>query len=153
MTVNLPNTISEDEELARVVCASSKAKKYEKTAFYLNEEKKYVVNVLVFLSHNNPIELSVNRISTITYQESHELGKQHQRDNQKTSTYHGFAKVKAKLCFDKGCKVQKDDIGGTKPYHANIIYPYSQTKEDNQEIAVELAHHAEFIKHDDAQLN
>ena len=95
----------------------------------------------------NPSELSVNRNSSISIEETHQLGIIHQQERQPKSTYHGYAEVTAQLCFDTKCRVQKDDVGGKQPYHANIIYPYAQDKEDNQEIAVQLAYHAEFIKH------
>lgn len=149
MTISLPDEITEDEKLARVICASSKPKRYKRTAFYYDEsEKRYVVLVGQFISHNNPIELSVNRISTISLELAHQLGLNHRNDYQPQSTYHGFAELRAALCFENGCKVEKDDLGGTKPYHANIIYPYAQgEKENDQEMAAQLAYHAEFKKY------
>jgi hypothetical protein len=93
------------------------------------------------------MELSVNRISTLSSEDAHGLGIAHKNDYQKDSTYHGFAEVIARLCYDLNCQVKKDDVGGKKPYHANIVYPVGQ-KEDSQEIAVQLAFRAEFHKYE-----
>ena len=44
------------------------------------------------------------------------------------------------------CEVKKDDIGGTKPYHANVVYPRKQTKDpEDMEYANRLSLEAEFI--------
>lgn len=92
------------------------------------------------------MELSVNRISTLSLEQAHALGLDHRNEHQTGQTYHGFARLLAMTCFELACKVQKDDYNGTKPYHANIIYPVGQ-KQDSQEIAVQLAYHAEFVPH------
>ena len=149
MGASLPETISEDEKLARIICASSKPAKYKKTHFYFNEQSnKYVILPGVFIDDRNPAELSVNRISSITLQEAHQLGLDHQKEKQPQSTYHGFGEVTAKLCYDNKCALKKEDYNGTKPYHANIVYPYAQNgKEDKQEIAAVLAFHAEMYKY------
>jgi|GEM_PF-2454301 len=148
--VNLPTVVSEGEDLGRIICDSGDPKKYEKTAFkYNSAEGRYEVNTSKFIDTRYPSILSVNRISTISHNKAHELGKQHRKERQPTSTYHGFAKIKAKICFNNRCRVEKDDDGGRKPYHANIIYPYDQiAKEDKQEIAIQLAYYAEFIRDD-----
>ena len=140
----LPDEVSEDEKLARVICGSSRPRN-NKGKFYFDQNAgKYVVQVGVFIDTRNPMQLSVNRISTLSLEEAHDLGVSHRDEYQKGSTYHGFAQAVARVCFELNCQVQKDDYGGTKPYHANIIYPVGQ-KEDSQEIAVQLAFHAEFI--------
>lgn len=143
--VSLSKVITPEEKLARIICDSSKKNKYTKTAFSFNEEEdRYIVKTGKFIDIRNPSELSINRISTIPLEQAHLLGVTHQQEKQPDSTYHGFAEVDAELCFQNNCDVKKDDIGGKKPYHANIIYPYAQGKEDNQEIAVQLAYHARF---------
>ena len=140
----LPDEVSEDEKLARVMCGSSRLRN-NRNIFYLDQNTgKYVVKVGAFIDTRNPMQLSVNRISTLSLDEAHNLGVLHRDEYQRGSTYHGFAQVIARVCFELNCQVQKDDYGGTKPYHANIIYPVGQ-KEDSQEIAVQLAFHAEFI--------
>ena len=151
MTINLSDTVIPEEDLARIICDSSKPKNYEKTSFrYSKEEGRYIICTGKFIDSRNPTTLSVNRISTLSEQEAHKLGIIHQKEKQSQLTYHGFAKITAKLCFDKGCGVKKDDDDGKKPYHANIIYPYSQdAKEEKQEVAVYLAFHAELRKFDD----
>ncbi len=142
----LPDQVSEDEKLARVICGSSRVRS-NKNRFYFDENTgKYVVKVGAFMDTRNPMQLSVNRISTLSLDKVHELGVLHRDEYQRGLTYHGFAQIVARLCFDLNCQVQKDDYGGTKPYHANIIYPVGQ-KEDTQEIAVQLAFHAEFIQY------
>jgi hypothetical protein len=142
----LPDEVSEDEKLARVICGSSRIRN-NKNRIYLDQNAgKYVVKVGTFIDTRNPMQLSVNRISTLSLDEAHDLGVRHRDEYQRESTYHGFAQVVARVCFELNCQVKKDDYGGTKPYHANIIYPVGQ-KEDSQEIAVQLAFHAEFVSY------
>lgn len=142
----LPDKVSEDEKLARVICGSSRVRN-NKDRFYFDQNAgKYVVKVGTFIDTRDPMQLSVNRISTLSLDEAHELGVFHRDEYQRGSTYHGFAQIVARVCFGLNCQVQKDDYSGTKPYHANIIYPGGQ-KEDAQEIAVQLAFHAEFIQY------
>ena len=142
----LSDEVLEDEKLARVICGSSRLRN-NKDKFYFDQNAgKYVVKVGAFIDTRNPMQLSVNRISTLSLEEAHELGVLHRDEYQRGLTYHGFAQIVAKLCFDLNCQVQKGDYGGTKPYHANIIYPIGE-REDAQEIAIQLAFHAEFIQY------
>jgi len=142
----LPNEVSEDEKLARVICGSSRINNNKNRFYFDQNSRKFVVKVGTFIDTRNPMQISVNRISTLSLDEAHYLGVRHRDEYQRGSTYHGFAQVVARTCFELNCQVQKDDYGGTKPYHANIIYPVGQ-KEDSQEIAVQLAFHAEFIQY------
>jgi hypothetical protein len=142
--VQLPDEVSDAEKLARVICDSSKPSRYRRKFYFDESMEKYIVQVSTFIDNRDPMQLSINRISTISLDEAHNLGIQHRDEYQPNLTYHGFAEVLAKMCFDLNCKVHKDDYGGTKPYHANIIYPVGQ-KEDSQEIAVQLAFSAEFV--------
>jgi hypothetical protein len=139
----LPDEVSRDEKLARIICGSSRLRRY---VSFQEGAGKYDVKVSVFIDIRNPMELSVNRISTISLHEAHSLGIAHRDKYQVNSTYHGFAEVLAGRCFDLNCKVEKEDYDGAQPYHANIIYPVGQ-KEDSQEIAVQLAFHAEFVQY------
>lgn len=142
----LPDEVSDDEKLARVICGSSKQRNNKDKFYFDTNVEKYVVKVGAFIDIRNPMQLSVSRISTLLLDEAHDLGVRHRDEYQRGSTYHGFAEVLARVCFELNCQVHKDDYGGTKPYHANIIYPVGQ-KEDSQEIAVQLAFHAEFIQY------
>lgn len=153
MTISLPDIVQENEKLARIICASSKPKNYEQTAYRFDESsKRNIVLTAQFIDKRYPSELSVNRISSLTLEESHNLGLEHQQKRQSNLTYHGFAEITAKICFDNNCQVKKEDYDGEQPYHANIIYPYPQeSKEDKQEIAVQLAYNAEFRKYSDTQ--
>lgn len=141
--IQLPDEVSGDEKLARVICGSSKLRKNKDKLYFDQNAGKHVVKVGTFIDTRNPMQLSVNRISTLSLDEAHTLGVHHRDEYQRGSTYHGFAEILAKICFDLNCQVQKEGYGGTKPYHANIIYPIGQ-KEDFQEIAIQLAFHAEF---------
>ena len=101
----------------------------------------------------DPYKISVNRISTLTLEEAHALGLEHRdeinRDKEKPETYHGFGKLSVQVCLGAGCtKVEKDDMQGTKPYHANIVYPKAQ-KFDDMEIAIILAEHARLVRYED----
>lgn len=147
----LSEKIDENEGLGRVICDSSKPRNYKKTAFYFDEEEqRYIVNVAKFMdAKNNPTELSVNRTSTLSVEKAHELGLSHKKQFQPLRTYHGFAEVKAGLCFKNNCDIKKDDIGGSLPYHANIIYPYAQKLEGDQAIAAELAYKAELHRYEE----
>jgi hypothetical protein len=121
--------------------------KNNRDKFYFDQNVgKYLVKVGAFIDTRNPMQLSVNRVSTLSLNEAHDLGVYHRDTYQPRSTYHGFAQILAKVCFDLNCQVHKDDCGGIKPYHANIIYPIGQ-KEDSQEIAVQLAYHADFVQY------
>ena len=147
MSVSLPDAVAAHEKLARIVCASSRPRKYQKNAFRFNvAEQRYIVVAKQFIDGRPPSygkELSVNRISTLSLDEAHALGVAHRHARQPALTYHGFAEITAQTCFENDCRVTKDDMGGTQPYHANIIYPYPQ-KEDSQEVAAKLAHLAEL---------
>ena len=142
----LPDEVSGDENLARVICDSSQPKRSRAKFYFDDRAGKYIVKVGVFIDSRNPMQLSVNRISTLSLHEAHEFGVHHRYIYQPQLTYHGFAQVLANICFDLNCNVKKDDYNGTQPYHANILYPFGQ-KEDSQEIAVQLAFHAEFVQY------
>jgi hypothetical protein len=142
----LPDEVSGDEKLARVICDGRKPKR-SRAKFYFDESAgKYIVKVGAFIDNRNPMQLSVNRISTLSLDRAHDLGVRHRDQCQSELTYHGFAQIFASRCFDLNCEVKKEDYGGTEPYHAYIIYPVGQ-KEDSQEIAVQLAFHAEFVQY------
>ena len=145
--MSLPAAVAAHEKLARIICASSRRRRYERDAFYYDEaEQRYIIVPRQFIDARPPShgkELSVNRISTLSLEEAHELGVAHRHARQPELTYHGFAELTAQACFEKDCRVEKDDMGGTQPYHANIIYPYPQ-KEGEQEVATKLAHLAEL---------
>jgi hypothetical protein len=149
----LPDVVSHDENLARVICFSSKPKKYMELFYFDENLGKYAVKVGVFIDDRDPMQLSVNRISTLSLDRSHDLGLRHKEKYQPQLTYHGFAKVLASMCFDLNCKVEKHDYNGTRPYHANIFYPINRMEnservmEESQAIAVKLAHLAEFVKY------
>ena len=142
----LPDEVSGEEKLARVICDSKKPKK-SRAKFYFDERaRKYIVKVSAFIDTRNPMQLSVNRISTLSLDRAHDLGVRHRDRYQKELTYHGFAEILASMCFDLNCEVKKEDYNGTEPYHADIIYPVGH-KEDSQEIAVQLAFYAEFVQY------
>ena len=145
--MSLPDVVAAHEKLARIICASSRRRRYERDAFYYDEaEQRYVVVPIQFVDERPPghgEELSVNKISTLSLEEAHELGVAHQQARQPELTYHGFAEITAQACFDNDCRVEKDDMGGTQPYHATIIYPYPQ-KRKSHEVAAELAYRAEL---------
>lgn len=144
MTLPLPDIVAEEEELARVVCDSSKQKKYKNKIIYNEDDDSWDVQVSVFLDGREPKEVhSVNRISTLNLGQAHALGIQHRDDHQPDSTYHGFAKILAAICYEQDCAVEPDDLDGTKPYHANITYPNTKL-EDMHEIATKLAELSEF---------
>ncbi len=146
--ISLSEKITENENLARVICCGSKHKTQKNCYVYDAEENKYKINTSVFIDTRNPAELSVNRISTLTVNEAHQLGLEHQKENNRP-TYNGYAKLTAATCYSNNCKIVKDDYEGKKPYHANIIYPHSPNeKEEIQSIAIRLAFNAEFIKYE-----
>lgn len=135
----LSEIIDAEETLARVACGSSKFIK-NKSFFYKDKETGVVrANVALFIDNRNPAELSINRISTLKKSATHELGLIHKNEYQPMTTYWGYAKIKAEICYSKNCRVVKDDIGGTKPFHANIIFPKNSEFIEIQEIAVYFA--------------
>lgn len=149
MNLPLSELVESNELLQRIICGSSKKGRYSKTCFSYNTvEERYEVNVAVFTDYSSEYNVSVNRLNTISEKEAHGLGMHHQQTYQTTRTYHGYAKVSAGLCFKYSCNIKKDDLGGTNPYHANIIYPAPQSEEDGQEIASKLAYHAEFVRYE-----
>lgn len=147
----LPDNISPNEKLARIICGSSQPKKNKSRVIYRTSSKKYEVQVSVFLDSRFPAEVSVNRISTISEDESHLLGLEHRDANCPLLVYLGYAQVLAGFCRDFGCEIEKDDYNGIKPYHANLLYPKAQRKEDDQSIAVKLAFHSRFYLYDTAK--
>jgi hypothetical protein len=145
--ISLPNIVSNDERIARVIHGGSSPKSTKK----LYNPSTNKINPSRFMDNRNPRELSVNRISTLTTDQSHALGLTFVNDlNLKQSlavTYHGYGELTVKTCLDVGCTgVIKDDVGGTKPYHANILYPEKERFEE-LDIANVLAFHAVLIKH------
>ena len=145
--ISLPNIVDKDEDLARVIHGGS-SRKSIKRLFNIETKK---VQPSRFIDTRNPIELSVNRISTLNDKDVHNLGINHtdqinrtRTDNDRNDIYYGYAVLKAGLCFEEKCRVLKDDEGGKKPYHANIVYP-NQTKADNMEIANILAFKSELV--------
>lgn len=142
--------IKRNEKLARIICDSKTPRKYRKK-FYLNEETgEYTVTALTFIDTKHPSSLSVHRCSFLSISGMHGIGLNHQKTRQPELTYHGYAHLMAEFCYDAGCQIEKDDMDGTLPYHANILYPKDQTKdEDAQEIATILAFHARFEPHEE----
>jgi hypothetical protein len=135
----LPAVINPDEVLARVACGSSKLTK-NKALFYKDDETGIIrANVTLFMDARNPAELSVNRIFTLSEGEAHKLGETHRAAHQPTATYWGYAQINASICFSKNCEVIKDDMGGTKPYHANIVFPKDASFQEIQAIATYFA--------------
>jgi hypothetical protein len=149
VSLALPNTVESQEDLARNLIGGNKPKDIKKKLFDPVTEE---IKPSRFLDSRNPREISINRISTLTELQAHRLGCDHRdeinRNNpgNQPQTYHGFAKLKAEMCMKVGCKVIPDTYAGTKPYHGNIIYPKDQ-KQDDMEIAVELALKAKLIKY------
>ncbi len=141
---SLPGIIVDNEKLARIISAGSTWKSQKKRLAKVDETFK--AKPSIFLDERNPMELSVNRISTITIDEAHSLGLLHSQNNPKSPSYTGFAQIVASIAFTHKCEVKKDDVNGTKPYHANIIYP-SANKEDCMEIAVKLSYNASIHIH------
>jgi len=147
MNISLSEVIDSSENLGRIICAGSTRSSYRKS---FDEDPqnpgKYFVKTGVFIDKRTPMQFSVNRISTLTEQQVHKLGLDHQEKTGRPS-YNGYAKIKAELCYGLNCVIEKDDVNGTNPYHANIIYPEVNEKQDYQEIAAQLALHAEFVKY------
>ena len=144
--ISLPDDVAEDEELARIICASSNENKRKRYAFYFcDNEKKYIIRTGQFMEDRYPSTLSVNRVSSIPVSKAHELGEEWRMSYKPHHVYYGYGELTAQTCLSVNCKLEKDDLGGENPFHANILYPYPQ-KEDNQEIAVELAYKAKFVQ-------
>lgn len=146
--VNLPDVVAHEEDLARNLVGGSSRKSIKK----LYDPETNAIKPSRFLDTRNPRELSVNRISILTEHQAHDLGIEHaneiNRGGNVNSVYHGFAKISVHECLEAGCsKVVKDDYNGSKPYHANIIYPQSE-KSDEMEIANILAFKATLVKYD-----
>lgn len=144
---SLPDIVSDDERIARVIHGGSSLKSIKK----LYNPSTNKIKPSRFMDDRNPRELSVNRISTLTIDESHALGVAFVDDlNSKSGgnvTYHGYGELTVKICLEAGCtEVIKDDVAGTKPYHANILYPKKEVFEE-LDIANVLAFHALFVKH------
>ena len=145
--VDLPDAVAYEEDLARNLIGGSSKKSIKKL---YNPDTK-AIKPSRFLDTRNPRELSVNRISTLTERQAHKLGIEHadeiKRSGNTNSVYHGFAKISVRECLEAGCsEVVKDDYNGSKPYHANIIYPQSE-KSDEMEIANVLAFKAVLVKY------
>jgi hypothetical protein len=135
MLITLSEDVDDTEEIARIIC--------DKKLIAQNNE----IKVGAFLYKPIPTEISVNRISTLDNQARHDLGKKHQEKNQPDRTYYGYAQIQVKICRDLGCDVIKDDVGGTLPYHANIIYPTPQLKQTDFKIATKIALLCTFVPH------
>ena len=150
----LPTVVSGEEMLARNLIGGNSKKSVKK----LFDPDNGTIKPSRFLDKRNPTEISVNRISTLSEREAHQLGIAHKDETNKTAesaqTYHGYAAILAQTCYDAECHVRKDDEGGTKPYHANIVYPKEQ-KYDDMEIAVVLATKATLIRYkvEDTQIS
>ena len=106
-----------------------------------------------FFDSRTPMRLSVNRISTLKIEEAHKLGLQFKDEvnrgnpNQKRKIYHGFGQIDVFTCLIAGCiRVEKDDYGGTKPYHANVIYP-NKEKHEIMKISLLLSYKAKLVKY------
>ena len=106
-----------------------------------------------FLDSRTPMRLSVNRISTLKIQEVHAMGLKFKDEinkenpNQKRKVNHGFGQIDVLNCLDAGCiKVEKDDYGVTKPYHANVIYP-NKEKHEIMRISNVLSFRAKLVKY------
>lgn len=105
------------------------------------------------MDSRNPTELSVNRVSTLDNEGAHRLGIEHveniiRNNPEQKRVYHGFAKLKAQIVYSEKCNIVKDDINGTKPYHANIIYPRNQgVKFDDIELAIVLATNSQPMRY------
>lgn len=130
--LSLPTTVSTDEALARYLVGGRK----NKNKLYSTKNNK--VKPRVFMDERTPAELSVDRISTLTERESHELGKQFKKDHNPNQTYHGYGKIIAEKCLNAGANVESETYDDSKPYHANIKYPEDLKKEDIMDIANEL---------------
>lgn len=142
--VKLPDIVDPDEDLARYIVGSSKRAKIRRDLY---DPETLEVNPSRFLDERNPRELSVDRISTVTGDEAHVMGLQFKEETNPKRTYHGYAQIKVQTCLDAGCtEVVKDDISGTKPYHANIFYPEKE-KFEELEIANTLALKADLKKY------
>ena len=154
--VSLPDIVDAKEYIARNIIGGSSRKSIKKLYNPNTDE----VNPSRFLDDRNPIELSVNRISTLSLEKTHQLGltlTEEINNNNSTAkplSYHGYAQLTKRQCLDAGCvDVLKEDYNGTKPYHANIIYPREQSrKADDMEIANNLAFVAELIRYDETDL-
>lgn len=142
---SLSEKIAPDEKLARVISAGKSAKHYKKK-IKKADNGEYNVKSSVFLDKRNPGKISVNRISTLLEYEAHQLGLEHQEKHQPDSTYYGFAQLLTSDCHECNCDVEKDDINGQQPYHANIIYSH-ENKEQQMLITTKLAYYAKFIPH------
>ena len=146
--VSLPNCIGAEENLGRILHGGSK-KKYIKRLF---DPETGNVKPSQFMDSRNPTELSVNRVSTLNVIQAHEFGIKHvekinKNNNQQIQVYRGYAKLIAQIAYDEECKIIKDDLNGTNPYHANIIYPREQgSKFEDMEIAIVLAEKSELVR-------
>ena len=137
------------ERLARNLVGGA-SKKSVKKLFDIVTGK---INPSQFFDSRTPMKLSVNRISTLKIQEAHKLGLQFKDEvnrgnpNQKNKIYHGFGQINVLTCLNAGCiNVEKDDYGGTKPYHANVIYP-NKEKYEIMEISNALSSKAKLVKY------
>ncbi len=145
---SLPSLVGLDETLARNIIGGGSPKSIKR--LYNPNTKE--IKPSEFMDSRNPRELSVNRISTLDMCQAHTLGVELTDEintrniNHKKKIYHGYGKIGVQVCLKAGCSsVEKDDYNGSKPYHANIIYPEKE-KFEEMEIANILAFHAEFIE-------
>ena len=142
-SIILPDEVSDDEDIARNLIGGESKKSIRKLYTAAHQVKPSQ-----FYDSRNPAELSVNRISTLSLEASHQLGIDLKdainAKNSKPERYHGFAQLLVESCRKCGCDVVKDDYKGQKPYHANIVYP-SKEKYENMEIANMLVLHSQLI--------
>lgn len=115
--------VKPDEHLARNLVGGG-SKKSVKRLYNLVTGK---INPSQFFDSRTP-RLSVNRISTLKIQEVHAMGLKFKDEinkenpNQKNKVYHGFGQIDVLNCLNAGCiRVEKDDYGGTKPYHPALF--------------------------------
>lgn len=148
----LPDTLGYEENLARNIIGGSSRRSIKKKLY---DPDTLHVHPSRFFDNRNPRELSVNRISTISNEHAHQLGIDQKEEinknnpDQKPQVYHGYAKLSVQDCLDAGCTgVEKEDYGGSKPYHANILYPEKE-KFEEMEIANMLAFKANLIKYEE----
>jgi hypothetical protein len=143
---SLSEIVEPSEDIGRMIFGGFETKS-QKRYFVVDENnaEKYLIKPSVFLDTRNPMELSVNRISTISLTHCHQIGIDHHiRYKMHTSSaYSGFAKIKAEKCYEQKCTISKDETE-YNPYHANIHYPAVE-KEDCLEIAAKLTYYAELI--------
>ncbi|MAZ38987.1 MAG: hypothetical protein CMF49_02620 [Legionellales bacterium] len=145
--IALPESISPDELLARSIFCGFERKSL-KTKIDIDNN---IARPSLFIDNRNPWELSVNRIS---YYEGdkHTLGIEHYKKHPTHYGYSGYAEIAARDVFEIGCSIEKDDVKGTNPFHANIKYPAENPKEKCMACAVKLAFKSTLILHNNVKI-